>query len=230
MGARPVALLVTLVMAPSTEVDWVLDLARGLATASCPVVGGDLSSAPEGVLTVSVTALGSLDGRRPVLRSGARAGDVVAVAGSLGLSGAGLHLLEAGRTEADPEAVAVHRRPSPPIGLGRVAADAGATSMVDLSDGLLRDASRVATASRVRLDLASSALAVDVARLEPALGVERARDCVLSGGEEHSLLATFPGAAAVPTGFRVIGVVRTGSGVAVDGIPQQPRGWDHFGG
>jgi thiamine-monophosphate kinase len=102
--------------------------------------------------------------------------------------------------------------------------------MVDLSDGLLRDASRVATASRVRLDLASSALAVDVARLEPALGVERARDCVLSGGEEHSLLATFPGAAAVPTGFRVIGVVRTGSGVAVDGIPQQPRGWDHFGG
>lgn len=230
MGARPVALLVTLVMAPSTEVDWVLDLARGLATASCPVVGGDLSSAPEGVLTVSVTALGSLDGRRPVLRSGARAGDVVAVAGSLGLSGAGLHLLEAGRTEADPEAVAVHRRPSPPIGLGRVAADAGATSMVDLSDGLLRDASRVATASGVRLDLASSALAVDVARLEPALGVERARDCVLSGGEEHSLLATFPGAAAVPTGFRVIGVVRTGSGVAVDGIPQQPRGWDHFGG
>ena len=94
MGARPVALLVTLVMAPSTEVEWVLDLARGLASvagpAGCPVVGGDLSSAPEGVLTVSVTALGALDGRRPVLRSGAQVGDVVAVAGSLGLSGAGL--------------------------------------------------------------------------------------------------------------------------------------------
>jgi thiamine-monophosphate kinase len=69
-----------------------------------------------------------------------------------------------------------------------------------------------------------------VARLEPALGVERARDCVLGGGEEHSLLATFPDAAVVPEGFRVIGAVRTGSGVAVDGIPQQPRGWDHFGG
>lgn len=101
MGARPVALLVTLVMAPSTEVEWVLDLARGLASvagpAGCPVVGGDLSSAPEGVLTVSVTALGALDGRRPVLRSGAQVGDVLAVAGSLGLSGAGLEEVQPGR-------------------------------------------------------------------------------------------------------------------------------------
>jgi thiamine-monophosphate kinase len=230
MGARPVALLVTLVMAASTEVAWVLDLARGLATGACPVVGGDLSSAPEGVLTVSVTALGALDGRTPVLRSGARVGDAVAVAGTLGRSGAGLLLLETGRPEADPELVAVHRRPSPPIALGPVASSAGATSMVDLSDGLLRDASRVAAASRVCLDLASVALAGDVARLDAAVGTELARDCVLAGGEEHSLLATFPSGSAVPEGFRVIGEVRAGSGVALDGIPQQPRGWDHFAG
>jgi thiamine-monophosphate kinase len=234
MGARPVALLVTLVMAPSTEVEWVLDLARGLASvagaAGCPVVGGDLSSAPEGVLTVSVTALGSLDGRRPVLRSGARVGDVVAVAGSLGLSGAGLHLLQTGRPEADPEAVAVHRRPVPPLALGPAAADAGATSMIDLSDGLLRDASRVAAASGVCVDLHSVALPPDVARLEPVVGAEPARECVLSGGEEHSLLATFPAGSVVPEGFRVIGAVRAGGGVALDGVPQQPRGWDHFGG
>ena len=70
MGARPVGLLVTLVMSTSTEVAWVLDLARGLATATCPVIGGDLSSAPEGVLVVSVTALGSLDGGAPVLPVG----------------------------------------------------------------------------------------------------------------------------------------------------------------
>jgi thiamine-monophosphate kinase len=234
MGARPVALLVTLVMAPSTAIDWVLDLARGLATvaasAACPVVGGDLSSAPEGTLTVSVTAFGSLDGRRAVLRSGAQVGDVVAVAGSLGLSGAGLRLLSEGRADADPEAVAVHRRPSPPLALGPVAADAGATSMIDLSDGLLRDASRVATASGVCVDLSSAALAGDVGRLEPVLGIEPARECVLGGGEEHSLLATFPAGAGVPEGFRVIGSVRAGHGVAVDGIPEQPRGWDHFGG
>jgi len=230
MGARPVALLVTLVMAASTEVAWVLDLARGLATGACPVVGGDLSSAPEGVLTVSVTALGALDGRTPVLRSGARVGDVVAVAGTLGRSGAGLVLLETGRPEADPELVAVHRRPTPPIALGPVASSAGATSMVDLSDGLLRDASRVAAASGVCLDLAWVALAADAARLDAAVGTEEARDCVLGGGEEHSLLATFPSGSAVPEGFRVIGEVRAGSGVALDGIPQQPRGWDHFAG
>jgi thiamine-monophosphate kinase len=234
MGARPVALLVTLVMAPSTELDWVLDLARGLATvaasAACPVVGGDLSSAPEGVLTVSVTALGSLDGRQAVLRSGAEVGDVVAVAGSLGLSAAGLRLLVDERPEADAEAVAVHRRPSPPLALGPVAADAGATSMVDLSDGLLRDASRVAAASAVCVDLSSAALAGDVGRLAPVLGVDAARECVLGGGEEHSLLATFPADAGVPEGFRVIGSVQAGQGVAIDGIPEQPRGWDHFGG
>ena len=230
MGARPVGLLVTLVMSTSTEVAWVLDLARGLATATCPVIGGDLSSAPEGVLVVSVTALGSLDGGAPVLRSGARIGDLVTVAGSLGLSGAGLHLLEAGRPEAYPEAVAVHRRPRPPLALGPVAAAAGATSMVDLSDGLLRDASRVASASGVRLDLSAAALAGDVGRLVPVLGAELALDCVLGGGEEHSLLATFPAGSAVPEGFRVVGAVRTGSGVALDGVPQQPRGWDHFGG
>ena len=81
------ALLVTLVMEAATPVAWVLDLAEGLALAArqagCFVVGGDMSSAPEGTLVVSVTALGSLEGRAPVLRSGARAGDVLAVAGRL---------------------------------------------------------------------------------------------------------------------------------------------------
>ena len=86
--------------------------------------------------------------------------------------------------------------------------------MIDLSDGLLRDTARVAAASGVRLDLASASLAADVARLEPAVGAELARECVLCGGEEHSLLATFPSGSAVPEGFRVIGAVRAGSGVA----------------
>lgn len=230
MGARPAALLVTLVMASSTPLDWVLDLARGLATAGCPVVGGDLSSAPEGVLTVSVTALGSLDGRPPVLRSGARVGDVVAVAGTLGLSEAGLRLLTADRADDDPEAVALHRRPVPPLSSGPLAAEAGATSMIDLSDGLLRDASRVAAASGVCLDLVAEALVGDVSRLAGLFGKDAALDCVLSGGEEHSLLATFPSDRSVPAGFRLVGRVVEGDGVSLDGIRQEPRGWDHFGG
>ncbi|MEO7234932.1 MAG: thiamine-phosphate kinase [Lapillicoccus sp.] len=234
MGARPVALLVTLVMESTTPVAWVLDLAEGLALAArqagCAVVGGDLSSAPEGTLVVSVTALGSLEGRAPVLRSGAQAGDVIAVAGTLGLAAAGLRLLQEGRPEALPEAVARQRRPQPPLDRGPAAAAAGATSMVDLSDGLLRDAGRVARASGVCLDLAAATLAPDVERLAPALGDAGARDCVLAGGEEHSLLATFPPGTPLPDGFRLLGRVVTGAGVTLDGIPQEARGWDHFAG
>jgi thiamine-monophosphate kinase len=234
MGARPVALLVTLVMEAATPVGWVLDLAHGLAevarSATCPVIGGDLSSAPDGTLVVSVTALGSLDGRRPVLRSGAEPGDVVAVAGTLGLAAAGWRLLHAGREDAHTEAVARQRRPRPPLDRGPAAADAGATAMVDLSDGLLRDAGRVARASGVRVALRSDPLADDVARLSGALGDEQARDCVLAGGEEHSLLATFPAGAALPHGFRIVGEVTGGAGVTLDGVTQSARGWDHFGG
>ena len=234
MGARPVALLVTLAMEAATPVEWVLDLARGLGRAAqgahCPVVGGDLSSAPTGTLMVSVTALGSLDGRSPVLRSGARAGDLVAVAGTLGLAAAGLRLLLADRQDDDPEAVARQRRPQPPLDRGPAAAESGATSMIDLSDGLLRDAGRIARASGVRLDLDGAALSADVARLEPVLGPEVARECVLAGGEEHSLLATFPPDVVLPPGFRRIGRAVAGAGVAVDGIPELSRGWDHFAG
>ena len=107
MGAEPTALLVSLVADPDLEVEWAVDLARGIASlaeqAGAPVVGGDLSSAPPGVVVISVTALGDLRGRTPVLRSGARPGDVVAVCGSLGWSGGGLALYERG--EPDPDRV-----------------------------------------------------------------------------------------------------------------------------
>jgi len=230
MGARPTGLLVTLVADPATALEWVTTFARGLGDAArrvgVPVLGGDLSSAPSGTLVVSVTALGALDGRGPVLRSGAHVGDAVAVAGTLGLAAAGWRLLESGRPGADPGAVDIQRCPRPPLQQGPAAAAAGATAMIDLSDGLLRDADRVARASGVRFDLDSAALAGDVARLHPALGADLALECVLTGGEEHSLLASFPG--AVPGGWRRVGTVREGSGVTLDGTRQPPRGWDHF--
>ena len=107
MGAVPTALLVSLAADPDLEVAWAVELARGIASvaerAGAPVVGGDLSSAPPGVVVVSVTALGDLRGLSPVLRSGARVGDVVAVCGSLGLSGGGLVLYQRG--EPDPDLV-----------------------------------------------------------------------------------------------------------------------------
>jgi thiamine-monophosphate kinase len=233
MGGVPTGLLVTLVADPRTPVAWVEEFSRGLAAAAgdagVAVVGGDLSSAPEGTLVVSVTALGDLEGRDPVLRSGARVGDLVAVSGSLGRSAAGLLLLEQGREEEAPELVAAHRRPRPTYEQGPLAALAGASAMLDLSDGLVRDGRRVARASGVQLALTGEALAGDVRALVGAVGPERARDCVLTGGEEHSLLACFPADRAVPEGWRVLGEVRTGAGLTLDGQHLRGGGWDHFG-
>jgi thiamine-monophosphate kinase len=247
MGAVPTALLVALVAPPELPVTWAIGLAEGLAEGcrgtGAGVVGGDLSSGP--LVVVSVTALGDLGGRRPVLRSGARPGDVVALAGTLGRSAAGLALLSSGWPDGGPLAgvdtgspvglVRAHRRPRPPYAAGREAAEAGASAMLDVSDGLLRDAGRVAEASGVVLDLSSAGLAPFVEALRPVAATLGADPWAwaLSGGEDHGLLATFP-PGAVPSSFTVLGVVRaTGDarpGVLVDGrVPSTvARGWDHF--
>ena len=234
MGAVPTGLLVTLIADPATPLAWVHDFAAGLAEAArdagAPVVGGDLSSAPPGMLVVSVTALGDLEGRAPVLRSGARAGDVVAVAGSLGRSHAGWRLLERGEGQRAPELVAYHLRPRPAYRQGPLAAKAGARAMLDLSDGLVRDAARVAAASGVGIDLDRRLLQADVATLAAAVGEETAWECVLTGGEEHSLLGCFPAEVQLPEGWRPVGSVGAGEGVSLDGRPQHGGGWDHFGG
>jgi thiamine-monophosphate kinase len=206
------------------------------------VVGGDLSGGP--VIVVAVTVHGDLAGRAPVRRDGARPGDVLALAGTLGRSAAGLALLDAGAPQVDPAAVAVYRRPQPPLAAGPVAAAAGATAMLDVSDGLLRDAGRIARASGVAIDVAGTALAADLAAVGDAaraLGADPLA-WVLIGGEDHGLLATFP-AGTVPAGFRTIGRVVAADGdgagpgdrpgaVRVDGRPGAELaggvGWDHF--
>jgi thiamine-monophosphate kinase len=234
MGARPTALVVAIAAPPATPVADLECFADGLRLGcdalapGCGVVGGDLSASD--VFTITVTAFGDLEGRDPVLRSGARAGDVVAVAGDIGAAGSGLAALfseavdAAGRPERAALARIAHRpevqrqlRPRPPIAAGADAADAGATAMLDLSDGLAIDAGRLAAASGVAIDLESARLGPD-----PAMA--------LRGGEDHSLLATFPAAAAVPDGFRVIGAVRAGRGLRIDGEPYDESGWDPYSG
>ncbi len=243
MGAEPTGLLVSLVADPETAVSWAEDLARGIASvareAGAPVVGGDLSSGPPGVVVVTVTALGDLRGRAPVLRSGAHVGDVVAVCGSLGRSGGGLALLLAGDVpEAGAGLVRHHLAPRPPWESGPVAADAGATALVDVSDGLVTDVGRVARASGVGVDLDGAVLRAQFAagELATALGPEEALRQVLAGGEEHSLVGCFPagtdlGALAgepwVVIG-RVVEAPADGAGVTVDGVVPDARGWDHF--
>lgn len=234
MGARPTGLVVALVLPPQTEVAWVLGLAEGLAAAcgtEIGVVGGDLSAGER--LTVAVTAFGSLDGAAPVLRSGARPGDIVAHSGRLGWAGAGLAGLAAGREADLPEVVGAFLRPAPPLADGPAAAAGGATALIDISDGLLRDAGRVATASGVTIDLDGDALVDDVLAAAAAALEADPLPTALTGGEDHGLLATFPPGTDLPGGYRAIGRVgerRRDETVTVDGAPPSVvgTGWDHF--
>jgi thiamine-monophosphate kinase len=244
MGAVPVALLVGFAAPRDLPVAWAQDLVSGIA-AECArtgatVVGGDVSSAD--TVMLAVTALGDLAGRDPVTRDGARPGDLLAAAGVLGHSAAGLALLGAGLTE--PAAlVAAYRWPRPPYQAGPEAAALGATSMIDVSDGLVADVGHVAQASGVLIgidtarlepgdDLRTAAARLDAAapagRAGPA-GPARPLTWMLTGGEDHGLAATFPPGVGLPPHWRVIGHVSQGHGVWVDGWPFEGRpGWDHF--
>jgi len=232
MGAVPTALQITLAAPGDLDVDWVLDLADGLRAACAPhgvgVVGGDLSGANE--ISISVTALGETHGIEPVTRADAGVGDVVAVSGPLGAAAAGYAVLMAGVSDG-MAGVDLFRRPQPRIGAGLEAALRGATAMMDISDGLLRDASRIARASEVGVAIDSSLVPVHAAAVEAAglLGVDAVR-WALTGGEDHHLLATFPRAHSVPEGWTVIGrVLDEFQGVRVDGEIPSELGWDHFG-
>ncbi len=232
MGARVTGFVVAFGAPPDTAVSAVRELSDGLwheaRAVDAGIVGGDLVASPQWV--VSVTALGDLGGRAPVLRSGARPGSVIAVAGELGRSAAGLALQFKGISGFD-EVLRRHRVPCPPYGQGRVAAAAGAQAMTDVSDGLLADLGHMAVASGVLMDLDLAALGADVEAVAPAaraVGVDP-RSLVLGGGEDHALVACFAGSA--PQGWRVIGAVRDGTpGVLVDGREWAgPAGWDSFG-
>lgn len=238
MGAAPTALLVGLAVPADLPVEWVLELARGMVAecerAGASVAGGDVSGAE--VIMLGVTALGDLAGRAPVTRSGAKPGDQVAVCGRLGWSAAGLELLSAGPPAGAlpgdlAELVTAHRRPRPVYEAGPSASLAGATAMIDVSDGLLADLGHVAAASGVCIDLRTADLPVAEAVTTAArrLGTDPLK-WVLAGGEDHALAATFPAKAVLPEGFIVVGDVRAGTGVLVDaGGWRGPAGWDHFG-
>lgn len=229
MGATPTALLVGLAIPGDTKVAWVLELADGLrdeaAKVGVQVVGGDVVRGE--TITISVTALGELGSQQPILRSGAKPGDVVALAGQLGFSAAGLLMLSRGFRS--PRAlVGAHRVPTPPYDLAR--AGLKATSMIDISDGLVADLGHIAKASNVVMNLATSALVIDEV-LTSAAGAfnGNAMEWVLTGGEDHAFVATFSNALDVPAGWTVIGEVSSGdAGVLVDGQPYELAGWRHF--
>ncbi len=230
MGAVTTALLVGLGCPPQTKLEWADELIDGLrdeaATVGAAVVGGDVVRAEQ--VTLAITALGDLQGREPITRAGAQAGDVVAMCGRLGWAAAGLAVLGHG-FRSPAVLVGAHRRPAPPYDEGPRAALAGATSMIDVSDGLVQDMGHVATASAVAIDLSRAAFDMPQQLLDiaSALGADP-YDWVLAGGDDHALVATFGSGAAVPEGWRVVGAVSAGEGVTVDG-EVFAGGHDHFG-
>lgn len=278
MGAVPTALVVAIAAPADTPVEFLEQIADGLRVAcelfapGCGVVGGDLSVSD--TMTFAVTAFGDLEERAPILRSGARVGNIVAVSGALGLAAAGLELLfehaaTAGVPDASaaatlrsehPRAITAQLAPRPPIADGPLAAIAGATAMLDLSDGLVLDARRVARASAVTIALDSAAvlaIAADFAgdaagdTAVPATGRNADADAdagaqtdtasalrlALDGGEDHSLFATFPPGTALPGGFRAIGTVvapvdnaHLGQVTVDDVVYGADGGWDPYAG
>ena len=238
MGARPIALVVAMTVTESTTVSWLEEFAKGLQAGidqlapGSEIVGGDLGYGP--VTMIAVTAHGDPEARNPILRSGARPHDQLAICGTLGKAAAGLALLlheDSSLAAAYPELVEVQLRPSPPTSLVTGAFDV-ATAMLDVSDSLALDANRMARASKVKLVIDPSQLLGFEAVLEQAAqsiaaraGEVNAADWVLFGGEDHGFLATFP-EGAVPRGFKVIGRVEAGEGVYLGDKILDPKGWD----
>jgi thiamine-monophosphate kinase len=230
MGGRAHSLTIGMAMPPDLPVQWALDFARGFADEAAlvgaSVVGGDVTRADE--VVIAVTVLGACT-QAPVVRSGAEPGDVLALHGRQGWAAGGLAVL--GRGFRSPRVlVEAYRRPEPPYDAGKVAAEAGATAMIDISDGLVAEAGHLARESGVAIDVRRDAFEVP----EPLVAVGAALGAdplgfILGGGDDHALLATFPDRTLVPDGWQVVGEVAEGEGVTVDGAAYEgPTGWTHF--
>ena len=230
MGAVPTALLVGFAAPGDLALEWVDGLMAGLreecGEVGAAIVGGDVTAAD--LVMLGITALGDLQGRAPVTLSGARPGEIVALAGKVGWAAAGFAVL--GRGFRSPvQVVNAHRRPEPPYAEGARAAELGATAMTDISDGLVADLGHIADSSGVRIDLRADLLPVPAKLREvgAALNVDPSV-WLFTGGDDYALAATFPKKTALPDGWTVIGAVADGEGVRVDGRRWPASGHEHF--
>jgi thiamine-monophosphate kinase len=254
MGGSPRCALASIALPADVEAPWVMELYGGMREAclehALSLVGGDTNRGD--VLVLSVTVVGEVAPGRAVTRSGARAGDAIVVTGELGAAAGGLALSRAG---AATTAEALSRpwgrrlldalaRPVARVGEGQTLARCGATAMMDLSDGLAKDLSRLCLASGVgaRLELAAIPVAAALTDAAPTLGVDPL-ELALGGGEDYELLATLGpadvgratqelrerfGVRLSVVGAVVEGTGLTGAGADGQPTPLGPSGWDHF--
>lgn len=235
MGAMPTALVIGLAAPADTPVDLVTGIGHGLAAAAgelgAGLVGGDLTRSDR--VTIAVTVFGDMRGARPVTRGGARPGDVVALAGRVGWAAAGLAVLSRG-FRSPAAVVGAYRVPQPELAAGPIAAVMGASAMTDVSDGLLADLGHIADASRVSIDVSTATLTVPprLAEVASALGADP-MSWLLTGGDDHALVATFPPEVMIPAPWQQIGTVGPagpdGPAVTVDGAAYEGAGgFEHF--
>ena len=230
MGAKPKYLLVAAAITEANNLEVVTELANGIKSVAdkfeVAVIGGDLSKGEK--MSLSITAFGELN-KNPILRSGAKVGDLVYVSALPGLSAAGLAILGRG-LDRPRYVVEAHLNPklTAPTELIVVA-----NSMCDISDGVTTDGSNIAKASGVNIDLSKQLISnavgfSDLKELADELG-EDIFDWILSGGEDHFFLATVdPKNAKNELGVQ-IGVVKEGKGqVTLDGEIIQKAGYQHF--
>jgi thiamine-monophosphate kinase len=237
MGAMPRWILVTLGVPPDTAEKRLRGLYEGMDEAcrayGCELVGGDTVRTPTTV--IAVTALGEIEGD-PLRRSGAKAGDVLAVTGPLGRAACGLNLLMSGDPTKGPPGDALacidaHRRPLARVHEGRALLRSGVHAAIDLSDGLASDVRRLAEASGVGAELQTVPIAPEAKRVADARGWD-AEAMALAGGEDMELLV------AMSTELDIVDceltpvgrVVDEGLWVVRDGdrVPLPDLGHDHF--
>ncbi len=247
MGAWPTYAVVTLGLTGAEPVDGVKAMYEGMGNLcgqyGAMVIGGDVVRAPVLFITVAVTGAAQGQGGALLTRDAARAGDVIAVTGSLGSSAGGLALLTEGSADATGEAaerlLAAHRRPMPRVTEGVALVRHGVEAAMDVSDGLVADLAKLCEASGVSAVVRADSLPIDE-RLAGAFP-ERCMTMALEGGEDYELLFTAPADVVeraeteIAAPVTVIGEIREGdAGVEVrDGRGETLRvgagGWDHFG-
>ncbi len=230
MGARPRWMTLALTLSDKDE-QWVEDFARGLFAAAddhgVELVGGDTTRGDVVVATVHVT--GEVEAGRALLRSGARAGDVVYITGTPGDAAAGLSLIEDGRH--DDNLVPRFLRPVPRLAEGR-ALSGVASACIDVSDGLVADLTKLCEASGVGADLDVDAVPLSDAIVE-RFGRDRAVDFALTGGDDYELCFTAPAGTDDHLAWATaIGIITTGNAVTCrrgdEIVDVDDAGYRHF--
>jgi thiamine-monophosphate kinase len=237
MGATPIGVLLAIGLPAVTASHWVGEFMAGFIqeaeSAGSIVLGGDVSGCDS--IVISVTALGTVASGTAITRSGARAGDIVAICGRSGMAAAGLRVLQRG-LRSPRVLVDAFRVPELDYSAGSRAAKSGATSMIDISDGLVADLEHIARDSGVGIGLDTKKIVVpaELVSTAAAFGADP-MGWILAGGDDHAFAATFPPKKGLPAGFVAIGTVLEDSigEVLIDGVLYRDAyevspGFQHF--